>query len=150
MTKNNSSFSCKNIKFFYNLNNNNAVISQTTFGSTVIETFIGKIFSRNNLNISVGKITITVTVYDINNPNSISTNLFDASSQINVYLPDGNLQFITAFKATKNSKGLYIFTDGKKTLKIINGTDKYLNAEGYITIDSTNTFKKAKITFTKC
>jgi hypothetical protein len=148
MTKN--SFSCKNIKLFYNLNNNNSEVSQIVFGSTMIETFNGNIFARSNLNNSIGKVTIIVTIYDINNPENIKNNLFNAHSQINIYLPDGNLQFITAFQATKDNKGLYIFSDGKKTLKIINGTNKYLNAEGYITIDSINTFKRAKITFTKC
>ena len=150
MTKNKCSCSCKNIRFFYNLKSSNTVVSKQIFDSTIIETLNGNIFEDSNLNVSIGKIAIINTIYDINNLNS--DNLFAVTAQVTLFLLDGNIQFITAFKVTKNSEGNYIFPTSKTKFKILSGTGKYLNAQGYITIKATliNFFRRGKITFTHC
>jgi hypothetical protein len=150
MPKNTCSCSCKNIRFFYNLKSNNTVISKQFFDSTLIETLNGNIYEDVNLTTSIGKIAIINTIYDINNSNN--NNLFDVTAQVTLFLSDGNIQFITAFKVTKNNEGNYIFPTSKTKFKILSGTGKYLNAKGYITIKATliNFFRRGKITFTHC
>jgi len=107
----------------------------------MIETINGNLFDKTQTN--VGRFAITNTIYDINDSNN--NGLFEEASQTTLYLQKGNIQFSTAYQVTKDSQGNYIFPSGKTVFKILSGTGVFLNAKGFVVINSNGTLRKINI-----
>jgi hypothetical protein len=133
------------LSFSYSVSSSQTVISKFKFENTQLGTLNGNLFNDNNV---VGRYTILNTIYDMNNIDNNNNNLYDATAQVTFFLKKGNIQFMPAYKVTKNSEGTYVFPSGTYTYKIICGTNSYLNAKGYVVITIRGTTRHVNIYFT--
>jgi hypothetical protein len=132
------------LEFYYDLDITKTVFSNFSFGSTTILTKNSTLFNSNP-EISIGKVSITNTLYNITDTSQLSVNTASASAY---HFLDGTIQYIAAQSMIKNSQGNYVWPPGVFILNIVSGSGKYLNAKGYILVKSEGLIRDISIYFT--
>jgi hypothetical protein len=119
-----------NLKFYYSDDDTISPVSKLNVNSTIIQTNIG-IITNKSITKQKYKTIGNFSQYKICNP--ITNNSAFVNNLETFYLQDGNIQFQPIGIQLKNVQGNYGLPPNiTKIFKIINGTGKYLNLEGYV------------------
>ena len=122
--------------FYYSDDDTISNYSKFKFGSTLILNISGNITDKSITTKNYSKIGY-FTEYKMCNPNPTLNNTAYVTNIETFFLKNGSLQLQPVGIQPINFQGNYSITSNTTvTFKIISGTENYLNAKGYITINT--------------